>query len=51
MNIREAIDAIVTHGLCHSERRRGSLAAPRLAAKESGVGQGVARRIGGMEHA
>lgn len=45
--IREAIDALVTHSHRHSERRPGSLAAPRLSAKESGGGQRVARNMGG----
>ena len=51
MTIREAIDAIVSYGrsACHSERPYRCHAAGRGAAKESWVGQTVARRIGGME--
>ena len=51
MNIREAIDAIVTHSrsaVCHSERVPGSVAVQRIFAKEPGAGQTTARRIGGM---
>jgi hypothetical protein len=52
MNIREAIDAIVSHGYpaCHSERPSLRVAVDRIFAKESWAGQTVARRIGGMEH-
>ena len=48
--IREAIDAIVTHSrpaVCHSERVPGCVALDRTFARESGVGQSVARSMGG----
>ncbi len=59
MTIREAIDAIVSHGrrpTCHSERPAVCVAVDRIFAKpalsdaegESWVGQGVASRTGGM---
>ena len=44
--IREAIDAVVNQGRrCHSERSARSVAVIHIAAKESGVGQTIARRI------
>ena len=52
MKIREAIDAVVTHSrpACHSERVQGCVAVDRTFARESGVGETVARSRGGMEH-
>ncbi len=49
MNIREAIDAIVTHArsVCRSERRQRAVAVDRIFAKESWVGQTPARSMGG----
>ena len=43
MTIREAIDPA-----CHSERSSCSVAAGRIAAKESWEGQTVAREIGAL---
>ncbi len=51
MTIREAIDLIVSHGRStrHSERPPRIVAADRIFAKESGVGQSGARGIGSLE--
>ncbi len=51
MTIREAIDAIVSHGRStrHSERPACCAAVDRIFAKESGVGQGAVRGIGSLE--
>ncbi len=51
MTIREAIDAIVSHGrcpACHSEWSPCSVAAGGIAAKESWEGQTGARRMGAL---